>query len=138
MGSPLGPLMASVFMCSIQEKLESENKLPSFYRRYVDDTLAMVPDIPSTEPLLTTLNESHPFINFTMEMATNNKLTFVGMEIEMKGNQLATRVHRKTINKGLLLHYQSHVDNKSVLKTMLIRAHRVSFLQIFLPMKTTT
>jgi len=61
-----------------------------------------------------------------MEMATNNKLTFVGMEIEMKGYQLATRVHRKTINKGLLLHYQSHVDNKSVLKTMLIRAHRVS------------
>lgn len=85
----------------------------------------MVPDIPSTEPLLTTLNESHPSINFTMEMATNNKLTFVGMEIEMKGNQLATRVHRKTINKGLLLHYQSHVDNTSVLKTMLIRAHRV-------------
>jgi len=87
----------------------------------------MVPDIPSTEPLLTTLNESHPSINFTMEMATYNKLTFVGMEIEMKGNQVATRVHRKTTSKGLLLHYQSHVDNKSLLvKTMLIRAHHVS------------
>lgn len=72
MGSPLGPLMASVFMCSIEEKLESENKLPSFYRRYVEDTLAMFPDIPSTEPFLTTLNESHPStISFTMEMATN-------------------------------------------------------------------
>jgi len=29
-------------MCSIEEKLESGNKLPSFHRRYVDDTLAMV------------------------------------------------------------------------------------------------
>ena len=39
------------------------------------------------------------------------------------------QVHRKATNKGLLLHYQSHVDNKyknSLLKTMLIRAHRLS------------
>ena len=40
MGSPLGPLMANTVMCSIEEKLESEDKLPSFYKRYVDDTLA--------------------------------------------------------------------------------------------------
>ena len=61
--------------------------------------------------------------------ATNNKLPFVGMEIEMKGNQLATRIHRKTTHKGLLLHYQSHVENKykhSLLKTMLIRTHHLS------------
>ena len=49
-------------MCSFEEKLESENKLPSFYRRYVDDTLAMVPDIPSAEAFLTTLNESRPIL----------------------------------------------------------------------------
>jgi len=30
MGSPLGPLMANVFTCSVEEKLERENKLPSF------------------------------------------------------------------------------------------------------------
>ena len=129
MGSPLGPLMANVFMCSIEEKLESKNKLPSLYRRYVDDTLATAPDVPSAEAFLTTLNEAHPSISFTIETVTTNKLPFVGMEIEIKGNQLATCVHRKTTNKGLLLHYQSHVDNKyknSLLKTMLIRAHRLS------------
>ena len=38
MGSPLGPLMANAFLCSIKEKLEQDNKLPEFYRRYVDDT----------------------------------------------------------------------------------------------------
>ena len=47
MGSPLGPLMANTFMCLIEEKLESEDKLPSFYKRYVDDTLATVKDIPT-------------------------------------------------------------------------------------------
>lgn len=45
MGSPLGPLMANTFMCSIEEKLARENKLPDFYRRYVDNTFALVPDL---------------------------------------------------------------------------------------------
>ena len=34
-GSPLGPLMANAFMCSIGENLARDNKLPSFYNRYV-------------------------------------------------------------------------------------------------------
>ena len=37
--------MANTFICSIEEKLESEDKLPSFYTRYVDETLATVKDI---------------------------------------------------------------------------------------------
>jgi len=47
MGSPLGPLVANAFLCSIEEQLEQESKLASFYRRYVDDTLSSVPDIQS-------------------------------------------------------------------------------------------
>ena len=64
---------ANAFMCSIKEKLESENKLP----------LAVIPDIPSAEAFLTILNESHPSITFTMEMTTNNKATLRWMESEM-------------------------------------------------------
>ena len=30
MGSPLGPLTVNTFMCSIEEKLAHENKLPDF------------------------------------------------------------------------------------------------------------
>ena len=37
--------MANTFMCSIEEKLARENKLPDFYRRYVDNTFALVPDL---------------------------------------------------------------------------------------------
>ena len=56
MGSPLGPLMANAFLCAMEEKFENENKLPKFYKRYIDDTLAMVRDIPSTTKFLTILN----------------------------------------------------------------------------------
>ena len=45
MGSPLGPLLANVFMSHIEENLQREGKLPSFYRRYVDDTLTIMPNI---------------------------------------------------------------------------------------------
>ena len=110
MGSPLGPLMANTFMCSIEEKLESEDKLPSFYKRYVDDTLAAIKDIPTATAFLATLDEAHPAISFTMEVANNNKLPFIGMELIKIGKQLKTCVHRKTTNKGPLLHYRSHVD----------------------------
>ena len=101
MGSPLGPLMANVFMCSLEEKLERENKLPSFYKRYVDDTLALVRDLSDATDLLTTLNEAHPSIQFTMETATNNRLPFIGMEIIKIDHRLETRVYRKKTNKGL-------------------------------------
>ena len=32
-------------LCSIKEKLAHENKRPNFYKRYVDDTFALVPDL---------------------------------------------------------------------------------------------
>ena len=46
MGSTLGPLMANKFLCSIEEKLQNENKLPDFYKRYVGNTLAAIKRVP--------------------------------------------------------------------------------------------
>ena len=116
MGSPLGPLMANTFMCSIKEKLARKNKLPSFYKRYVDNTLALVRDLSKATDLLTCLNEAHPSIQscvqFTMEIATNDRLPFIGIEIIKVDGSLETHVYRKKTNKGLLLYYQSHVDSR--------------------------
>ena len=121
--------MANTFLCSIEEKLQDENKLPDFYKRYVDDTLAAIKDVPTAEAFLVTLNNCHPSISFTMEITTNGKLPFVGIEILKKGCKLVTSVYRKPTNTGLLLHHQSHVDNRykrSLVKTMLNRAFRLS------------
>ena len=81
MGSPLGPLMANAFLCSFQEKLNQDNTLPEVYRRYVDGTFATMKNIPAAEDFLSTLNSCHPSINFAMELAPENKLPFIGMEV---------------------------------------------------------
>ena len=59
MGSPLGPLLANVFVCSIEEILEQHGQLPRYYRRYVDDTLTVMPDRVTTGQFLDTLNSTH-------------------------------------------------------------------------------
>ena len=51
------------------------------------------------------------------------------MVITKTDNHLNTSVYRKKTNKGLLLHYQSHVDNRykrSLIRTMLDRAKCLS------------
>ena len=125
MGSPLGPLMANAFLCHIEEQLD----VPDFYRRYVDDTLTAMPCQSAANGFLDKLNSIHPSLHFTMEIATNGKLPFLGMLLEKNGSQISTCVYRKPTDKGLLLHYQSHMDHRyktGLLKTMLNRAYRLS------------
>jgi len=78
MGSPLGPLLANVFMCSIEDKLNQDGKLPSYYRRYVDDTFTIMPDI------------SRNF--FTMEVERNASLPFIGVELLNLAPTIKTQV----------------------------------------------
>ena len=129
MSSPLGPLMANAFMCNIEEQLTNQNKLPTFYKRYVDDTLSIMPDVQAAFTVLSTLNEIHPSISFTMELKKNEKLHFLGMEIIRNSTRLDTKVYRKPTDTELLLHCNSHVYLKfkySLLKTMLNRGFELS------------
>ena len=129
MGSPLGPLLANVFMCHIENQLEQNNMIPSFYRRYVDDTLDKMPNTESATDFLQVLNGAHPSLSFTMEFEHEGSIPFLGTLITRCGNTLKTEVYRKPTDTGLLLHFQSHVDNrykKSLVNTMVDRAYCLS------------
>ena len=129
MGSPLGPLMANTFMCSIEEKLVSDMVMPSFYHRFVDDTITSQRSLATAEDFLDTLNNCHESLNFTMECEVDGKLSFLGMEAIRNDEHFETKVHVKPTNTGLLLHYQSHVDRRykrSLITTMLNRAFSLS------------
>ena len=129
MRSPLGPLMANVFMCHLEDKLARDRLVPSLYKSYVDDTLARMPNTDADADFLSTLNGLHPSLKFTMELPADDMIPFIGIEIIKNGTELETRVYRKLTNTGLLLHFQSHVDKRyktGLLKTMLHRAYALS------------
>ena len=126
MDSPLGPQMAYVFMCHLEEKLTRDGLMPQLYKRYVDDALARMPSADVAVEFLSTLNCPHPSLTFTMELPVDNKIPFIGIEIVKNGTKLETQVYRKPTNTGLLLHFQSHTDKRykdSLLKTMIHRAY---------------
>ena len=88
-----------------------------------------MPDVNAANDLLDVLNNAHDAINFTMELAVDDKISFLGMDITKNGNNLDTSVYRKPTNTGLLLHFDSHVDKQyksSLVKTMVYRARQLS------------
>ena len=100
MGSPLGPLIANSFMCSIEDRLQDQGRLPEFYKRYVDGTLSMMPNFETAESFLSVPNEIHPSVSFTMELGEHGKLPFLGTEIRKCNGRLETRVYKKPTDTG--------------------------------------
>ena len=128
MGYPFGPLLTNAFMCSIEETLEREGKMPTYYKRFVDDTLTIMPNKTPADNFLDILNQCHSSIKFTMETESNSMLPFLGTQLLNKHTRVE-KVYVKPTNTGLLLHYKSHVDDRykrGLLKTMLDRAYRLS------------
>ena len=116
-------------MCGIEDTLKREGKMPTYYKRYVDDTLTIMPDKTSAVNFLEILNQCHFSIIFTMETEGNGMRPFLGTQLLNKHTYAETQEYVKPTNAGLLLHYKSHVDDqykRGLLRTMLDRAFRLS------------
>ena len=79
MGSPLGPVLANLFMGFHERKWLSEYQGPpvKFYKRYVDDIFCMFEHKDHAYQFLNYLNEQHACIKFTIEEEENGKLPFL-------------------------------------------------------------
>ena len=81
MGSPLGPLLAKIFMISLEKKFFLKYLIISVIeKRYIDDTYAYVVS-EKIDFILKELSSYHPNINFTYELEESNKITFVDVLI---------------------------------------------------------
>ena len=104
-------------------------KLSSFYRRYVDDTLIIMPNIATASNFLDMLNKAHSSVKFPMETECNGMLPFLGIQLLNRSPKIETKLYVKLTNSTLPLHHQSHVDNrymKGLLRIMLDRENRLS------------
>ena len=108
MGSPLGSLIANIFMCELENDIipTMSEKLNS-WSRYVDDTFAFAK--PSeVEDIHRKLNGYDPQIQFTYETETDNRIPFLDVMIERKNDHLETSVYRKKTNTNIYMNWNSH------------------------------
>ena len=78
MGSPLGPVLANIFMGHIEQQAAGTIGMNSvFYCRYVDDILLVVEQTEHVEQILAALNNVHPNIKLTCESARKIKYRFL-------------------------------------------------------------
>lgn len=129
MGSPLGPIFANIFMCSLEERIIEECPIrfrPLFYRRYVDDTFSLFRHECHAESFLEFVIRQHPNIRFAMEKEVNNKLPFLDLIISRGDSGFYTGVYRKNTFTGLGMNFYSscffHLKLNSIL-TLLHRAY---------------
>ena len=125
MGSPLGPVIAGIFMVDLER-----NMIPKLsthmlkWKRYVDDTITYMKSS-SINYVLPVLNFFHKNIKFTFEEEKDNKISFLDVLILRNCNSIETRVYRKFTHNDVYLHWNSISPNSckvGILKTLLLRA----------------
>ena len=111
MGSPLGAVMANIFMCELERKaLEQYNgTLPSLYRWYVGDTF-LVFNTSSDMLSFFKWNKQHPSITFSKEEEQDNKLSFLDVLFtRTTDGSIVTSIYRKPTFSGLYMKWDSFV-----------------------------
>ena len=104
MGSPLGPVLANIFMVHLEETMIPRlSEKMSSWCRYVDDTFTFIKD-GEIENVQQALNDFHPDINFTYETEANDSIAFLDVNISRKmDGTFETSVHRKKTDNSIYI-----------------------------------
>ena len=131
MGSPLGPTFANIFMNNLETQFLENCELaykPTFYKRYIDDTIAGFKDAHHSQLFLQYINQSHPNIKFTIDTENNNCLNFLDITISRIADKFNTNVYRKSCFTGLGLNFYSFCPYQykfNSCKTLINRAYKI-------------
>ena len=117
MGSPLGPVLANIFMCHFEEKWLTKSRFcPSLWFRYVDDTFTMFDSKDNANEFLSFLNSRHYGIKFKILLKRCPDNTFF------------TSVYRKKTFTGLYTKWDSFTPRKyklNLIRTLTYRCFRI-------------
>ena len=115
MGSPLGPILANIFLCHHEKRwlrnCPAEFK-PINYIRYVDDTFVLFWDESHVDKFQKYLNEQHPNIKFTVEKEQDNVLPFLDVLVKRTDIEFTTGTYRKPTFSGVYSNYRSFIPNE--------------------------
>ena len=125
MGSPLGPILANIFVGYHENQLFATCERPLVYWRYVDDTFAVFDDQVRRSEFEVHLNSLHPSLKFTSEDEQDNTLPFLDVEVHKSDDGFLTKVYRKPTFTGEYTKWRSFCDTKrkmNLVKTLTYRA----------------
>ena len=137
MGSPLGPVLANIFMVELEKLIVPVTPEISFWYRYVDDTICFIKN-GSLKRILQKLNNFHKNIEFTFEEENNFMIAFLDVLIVHRPDKFDTAVFRKETNTNIYLHWSSFAPDswkKGTLKVLVSRAFALSSTDYFLKME---
>ena len=101
MGSPLGPVLANIFV-GYCESLIPSSSYPPLYCRFMDDSFAYFSSVSQCDEFLLILNDLHPSLKFTCESEKLSKLPFLDVLVEKSSEGgVVTSVYRKPTFTGL-------------------------------------
>ena len=109
MGSPLGPVLANLFMGYHERNWLQEFDIGELllYRSYADDIFCMFRNEINAENFFKHLNSKHLNIKFTMEKENNKFLPFLDVLVKNEGRVFTTSMYRKKTATGLFTQYNS-------------------------------
>lgn len=110
MGNPLSPLLAEIFMDSLENKISKHPLFSKFvyWYRYVDDILACFTGTDRQLQLfLDYINNIHPNIKFTIEIENNNSINFLDLTISRKENKHVFSIFHKPTHTDTTIHKSS-------------------------------
>ena len=110
MGSPLGPVMANIFMIYFESLLQERSNIigMKYWYRYIDDVFAIFNVKPDLTAILQELNSVHRNIKFSYEPKTDGTLHFLDVNVHYNnGKFLTTTKYSKPINTGLYTSWSS-------------------------------
>ena len=115
MGSPLGPVLANIFMCHLESSALNmyQGNQPLLYRRYMDDTFLIFNSPLDVTSFYDWMNSQHEHIKFTMEQEQDGRISFLDVLVTREPNgHLVTSVYRKPSFSGLYLRWDSFVPKQ--------------------------
>ena len=125
MGSPLGPILANIFVGAMEEKLFSQTTKPPVYFRYVDDVFAVFNNKQESVELYHRLNQLHQSLKFTTENESDNCLAFLDVLVSRENGRFTTTVYRKPTFRGLYVRWDSFCCKRrklNLISTLVSRA----------------
>ena len=130
MGSPLSPVIANMYMETLEEKsIQTSELKPKLWLRYVDDILVIWSHGEDTlDDFLEHLNTQNDAIKFTMEKENERELAFLDVKIKRETNSFSFKIHRKSTHSDLYLQWNSNhstTSKMSVVRSLVDRAFRI-------------